>query len=120
MDNTKELDDMKKRKNTNNNDKLDTTRFSSLTRELIRRKFITDSDFDIFRYDELFNDLLSQYEFKIVLIATSYTVSQMKSRRFRDETGDEIVHRFKYFETAVLNSIHKLTTPITWDLYDND
>lgn len=108
------------RKRINNTDKLDITRFSSLTRELIRRKFITDSDFDIYRYENLFNDLLSQYEFKLVLISTSYVVSQMKSRKFLDENGDAIVHRFSYFETSVRNSIHKLTNPITLDWLEDD
>lgn len=99
--------------NRNNiEDKLDKTRLNALTRELIRRRFITSSDFDLYRYDALFNNLLKQYDYKVVLIATSYTVSKMKDR------GD-IIHQFAYFKVSILNSIHKLTTPVYIDWFNN-
>ena len=49
-------------------DKLDKTTlascvYNSLTNELIRRKFISEADLDIYRYDELLSELMQNYEY---------------------------------------------------------
>ena len=87
-----------------------------ITLELVRRKFITsDSDFDMYLYDALFEELLLRYEFKTVIIATNYVVTKMKQHNFCDENGDRIENYFAYFSTSIRFDLRK----ITGEIYDN-
>lgn len=59
-----------------------------ITLELVRRKFISsESDFDLYLYDALFEELLLRYEFKTIIIATNYIVTKMKQHNFCVKMG---------------------------------
>lgn len=91
-----------------------------ITKELIRRKFIPqDNDFDLYLYDFIFEDLLKFYEFKTILVATSYTISCIKRNNFKDEEGKDIICLFSYFKKALESNLKRLTTPVylSWEDY---
>lgn len=70
----------------------------SLTAELIKREFISDTDLDIYRYNELFNEILSEYDFTLVCKVINYVIARM-----RDNTT--ISDQFSYFKTSVLENL---------------
>lgn len=70
----------------------------SLTAELIKRDFISDTDLDIYRYNELFNQLLSEYDFTLVCKVVNYVIARM-----RDNTT--INDKFSYFKSSVLENL---------------
>lgn len=91
------------------NDKLDkldkTLAFASenhnpLTHELIRRKFITDSDLDIYRYDEFFESIVKEYDHKDLLQVISYVIKNMQGKLVQD--------KFNYFKSSILSNLDSL------------
>ena len=100
--------------NTNNKDKLDKT-LNPIIKELVKRNFIEITDLEIYRYDNLFNELLEEYEYKQVIIATSYVLSRWKENNGLDENELPIENKYKYFETAVKNNLTKLNEDIDLD-----
>ncbi len=93
-----------------------------ITKELIRRKFITDdSDFDLYLWDAIFDDLLQRYEFKVVLICTGYTISCIKRNHFKDEENKPIECLYAYFRVALQANIAKyLRPPVRLSWMDDD
>lgn len=92
-----------------------------ITLELVRRKFITDdSDFELYLWDALFQEMFQRFEFKVVLICTGYTISCIKRNHFKDENGNGIDCLFAYFKVALYHNIHKYTTPVHIDWMDDD
>ena len=76
------------------------------TLELVRRKLIAgDNEFDLCLFDSLFEDVLRYYEFKTVLIATSYAISCIKRNKFKDEEGQDIECLYAYIKVSLGNSL---------------
>lgn len=97
--------------NIKEQDKLDKT-INIITKELIKRKFIEITDLDIYRYDDLFNELLQVYEFKEIIIATSYFLKFWKLNKGLDEDGYEINDKFNYFKESLKSNLRNITTEI--------
>ena len=92
-----------------------------ITLELVRRKFITDeSEFELYLYDSLFEELLLRYEFKTVIIATNYVVTKMKQHDFCDEEGNRIENRFAYLSKSIKFDLKKITGELFIDWMDDD
>ena len=100
--------------NINKNDKIDKTH-NSITNELIRRKFIDINDLDIYRYDELFKELLNEYEYKEIIIATNYIINKWKLNNGLDESEEIIANKFSYFKAAIINNLVILNSDIELD-----
>lgn len=102
--------------NIKEQDKLDKT-INVITKELIKRKFIEITDLDIYRYDDLFNELLQNYEFKEIIIATSYFIKFWKLNKGLDEEGYELNDKFNYFKESLKSNLRNITTEIDlgWD-----
>lgn len=87
-------------------DKLDKTlgfaseNHNPLTHELIRRKFITDSDLDIYRYDEFFESIVKEYDHKDLLQVISYVIKNMQGKLVQD--------KFNYFKSSILSNLDSL------------
>lgn len=89
------------------------------TKELIRRKLIVDaSEFDLYLWDSIFQDLLQHYEFRVVLICTGYTISCLKRNGLKDEEGKPIESLYAYFKVALLANIKRYTRPVYIDWLD--
>lgn len=95
-----------------------------ITNELVKRKFITaDSNFDMYLYDALFEELLLKYEFKTVIVTTNYIINKvMKEHNFCDENGNRIENVFAYFSTSIRFNLIKITGEIYEDIkwFDDD
>lgn len=86
-----------------------------ITRELIRRKIITDeSDFELYMYDALFEELLFRYEFKNVVVVTNYVVTIIKNQKFCDEHGNPIENIYAYLSSAIRFNLKKITSEFSW------
>ena len=100
--------------NTNNKDKLDKS-LNSITNEVIKRNFINLNDLDLYRYDDLFNELLNKYNYKEVITVVSYVISKWKSNKGKDEDFNKIENKFTYFKTSVINNLIKINQDIDLD-----
>ena len=87
-----------------------------ITRELVRRKMITDeSDFELYLYDALFEELLLRYEFKTVIVCTNYVVTKMKQSNLCDEHGNQIENIYAYFASSIRFNLKKITSEFSWE-----
>lgn len=92
------------------------------TKELIRRKFVdSDSDFELYQYDELFETLLQRYDFRTLIVCTGYTITHIKRNKFKDEDGNDIECLYAYFRAALYANIAKyLRPPVHLGWLDDD
>ena len=87
-----------------------------LTIDLINRGFIEKEDIQIFYYDDLFDNLIENYEFKDLITINHYIIPRVIERDFCDEDGNKIGNKFGYFKNAILNNIDKLkNNELEWD-----
>ena len=93
--NTKEL-------RTNNKDKLD--KINSITRELINRNFLSEIDLELYRYNDLFDELLKEHDYKAVIKVVWYVVAKI------DKDGININNKFSYLKTSIINNLSKIAS----------
>ena len=92
-----------------------------ITLELVRREFISsESDFDLYLYDALFEELLLRYDFKTVIVATNYVATKIKNQKFCDEEGSKIQNLYAYFRTSITFNLRKITNQIDFDWLNDD
>lgn len=88
----------------------------SLTKDLVKRKYLEDDDVELFKYDNLFNELLSKYDFNDIVIICHYVISSVINRNFKNEDGNKIENKFGYLKCSILNNIDKFkSNEIEWD-----
>ncbi len=91
-----------------------------ITLELVRKFISSESDFDLYLYDALFEELLLRYEFKTIIIATNYIVTKMKQHNFCDENGNRIESIFAYFATSIRFDLKKLSGELYINWLEDD
>lgn len=92
-----------------------------ITLELVRRKFISsESDFDLYLYDALFEELLLRYDFKTVIVATNYVVTRVRHKKFCSENGEKIENLYAYFRSSITFNLKKITNQIDFDWLNDD
>lgn len=74
----------------------------SLTAELIKRNFIESNDLDIYRYNELFTELLENYDYVLVCKVINYVIARMTYKTDIDD-------KFNYFKYSVLDNLEQQT-----------
>ena len=99
------------KQNTKEQDKIDKT-INLITKELINREFITINDLDLYKYDELFNTLLQEYEYKEIIISTKYVIERFRQNNGLDENNNPIKDKFNYFKSSLINNLIKMNTKI--------
>ncbi len=100
--------------NNNNKDKIDKT-FNPITNELIKRNFIEKYDFELYKYDDLFIELLNEYEYKDVIKVCNYIIGKWKDNKGFDEDNNKIDNKFSYFKSAMINNLIKINQEIDFD-----
>ena len=107
--NTKEI-------NIKEQDKIDKT-INMITKELINRDFIKINDLDLYKYDELFNTLLEEYQYKEIIISSKYVIERFRLNNGLDENNNPIKDKFNYFKNSLINNLIKMNTEIDfeWD-----
>lgn len=92
-----------------------------ITLELVRRKFISGgSDFELYLYDALFEELLLRYDFKTIIVATNYIVTKMKQHNFCDENGNRLENILSYFLKSIRFNLKKISGELFIDWMDDD
>lgn len=102
--------------NTEYKDKID-KQINILVKELIKRNFIEEEDFELYRYNDLFNCLLPMYGYEKVIKVTNYTLNRWKQNKGIDENGKTIINKYGYFKTSIHNNLNKISEIIDlgWD-----
>ena len=100
--------------NNNNKDKIDKA-FNPITNELIKRNFIEEYDFELYKYDDLFIELLNEYEYKDVIKVCNYIIGKWKDNKGFDEDNNKIDNKFSYFKSAMINNLTILNQEIDFD-----
>lgn len=91
-----------------------------ITLELVRKFISSESDFDLYLYDALFEELLLRYDFKTVIVATNYVVTKVKQQKFCDEEGNKIQNLYAYFRSSITFNLKKITNQIDFDWLNDD
>jgi len=80
-----------------------------LTLELVNRGYINETDTQIFYYDKLFEDLLSEgNSYKDLVQIIHYIIPRVVNRKFKDDDGNDINNKYGYFKNAIISNINKL------------
>jgi len=88
----------------------------SLTRDLVKRKYLEEDDVELFKYDAMFKELLEEYKFADIVIICHYIVSSVVSRKFKNDDGYLIENKFGYLKQAILNNIERFKNKeLEWD-----
>ena len=118
----------KEQNNNNKKDKIDKTpedsgeqiKHNILTKELIRRNYISDDDASSFLFDQLFEDLLLEgNDYRDLFNMTNYIILKTKERDFKDENNNEISNRFGYFKNSLISNINKFKN-MPDSIYESD
>lgn len=100
--------------NNNNKDKIDKA-FNPITNELIKRNFIEEYDLELYKYDDLFIELLNEYKYKDVIKICNYIIGKWKDNKGFDEDNNKIDNKFSYFKSAMINNLIKINQEIDFD-----
>lgn len=93
-----------------------TSHCTIFTKELIRRKILIDpSQFEIELFDSIFKELLMYYEYRVILVCCSYTISYIKRNGLKDEENKPIESLYAYFKVALISNIKRYTQPVDID-----
>ena len=103
---------------TNNKDKLDKS-FNPIINELVKRGFIDYSDLDLYRYNDLFDELLCEYEYRQVITVISYVIGKWNCNKGVDEDMNKIDNKFSYFKASVINNLVRMNKDIVMSWEDD-
>ena len=91
---------------------------NSLTKIIIKENYISEYDAELFKYNNLFEELIKKYDYEVILKITWYIICHITDNKFLDEEGNLIENKFDYFKISMLNNINKLiNNEIKWN-YD--
>lgn len=106
----KAMDDLQKSKFIYDNN------YSDLTNDLVKRGYIDQNDVEKVYYDNLFEEVLEENDFKDIAIISHYIISRVVDRKFRDEDNNIIQNKFGYYKESLLSNIRKMkNNEIEWD-----
>lgn len=83
-----------------------------LSKELIKRGFIEETDLELYRYNELFSEILETYNYSDICKVINYVLSRMK-------TNTNIDDKFNYFKTSILSNLESLAKRVELANEDN-
>ncbi len=90
--------------------------YSQLANDLAKRGYIDQNDTEKVYYDNLFNEVLKDNDFKDIVIISHYVISRVIDRKFRDEDNNIIDNKFGYYKEALLSNIRKFkNNELIWD-----
>jgi len=118
--NTKEQID-KIDKTINGDEEQNSSSFSleghhAITKDLVIRKYLTEDDTELYKYDKFFRELLKEQDYIDVISITHYIISRVVSRRFLDEYDNKIENKYGYLTKSIENNIEMFkNNEIVWD-----
>ena len=105
--------------NTNKEDKIDKELYTSkidnnslienniLLKYLIKNKFINKDDLELYKYDQLLREVLSEYNYNDIARINAYIVRAYISHKGKD---NDIINKFGYYKESLLNNINRLNS----------
>lgn len=108
--------------NTNKEDKIDKELYTSkidnnslienniLLKYLIKNKFINKDDLELYKYDQLLREVLSDYNYNDIARINAYIVRAYMSHKGKDENDNNIINKFGYYKESLLNNINRLNS----------
>ena len=81
---------------------------NSLTKALVKYGYTNEEDIELLNYNNLFNELLEEYNYKDLIIITWYIADRVVKRKFLDEDGNVIENKYGYFKRAIYNNIDRV------------
>ena len=87
---------------------------NSLTKIIIKENYISEYDAELFKYNNLFEELIKKYDYEVILKITWYIICHITDNKFLDEEGNLIENKFGYFKNSIYNNINN---EIKWN-YD--
>jgi len=108
--------------NTNKEDKIDKELYTSkidnnslienniLLKYLIKNKFINKDDLELYKYDQLLREVLSEYNYNDIARINAYIVRAYISHKCKDENDNNIINKFGYYKESLLNNINRLNS----------
>ncbi len=96
----------------NNKDKIDKTIHHSLTLELVRKGFIKDTDINLTNYDNIFTELLKEYNYTQIITVINYIIRHYKLNNKLDEYGKVIENQYSYFKHSIYNNLELINQDI--------
>lgn len=79
-----------------------------LTKQLLNCDYIEEDDMYINEYNNIFDELLYNYDLSLIRSALNYFTQRIKWNGCIDEYGNEITNKLAYFKTAILSGINRL------------
>lgn len=108
--------------NTNKEDKIDKELYASkidnnslienniLLKYLIKNKFINKDDLELYKYDQLLREVLSEYNYNDIARINAYIVRAYISHKGKDENDNNIINKFGYYKESLLNNINRINS----------
>lgn len=113
--------EMDHNKLNNNKDEIDKTLHSGYTNELIRRGFISENDFELDKYNSLFDELKKEYDYQLIYMCTNYILKHIRINKNKDEYDNPIDDKYNYLKTSLINNLKYITQDISlWNFDDDD
>jgi len=94
--------------NTNNKDKHD-KQINPILKELISRNFINENDLEIYKYNNLLEDTLQEYDYYDLIKVCGYIADKWQDNNGIDEYDNIITNKYSYFKSALINNLEKIT-----------
>lgn len=79
-----------------------------LTKQLLNCDYIQEDDLYIDEYNNVFDELLANYDLQLIRSALNYFTQRIKWNGCIDEQGKEIENKLAYFKTAIVRGIRRL------------
>ena len=117
--------------NTNKEDKIDKELYTSkidnnsliesniLLKYLIKNKFINKDDLELYKYDQLLREVLSEYNYNDIARINAYIVRAFISHKGKDENDNNIINKFGYYKESLLNNINRLNSIDDTDWFED-
>ena len=103
-------------KESKNDSLISLKKHHSMTKDLVKRKYLEEDDVELFKYDALFKELLEDYKFDDIVVICHYIVSSVVNRHFKNDEGYLIENKFGYLKQAILNNIDRFNNnELEWD-----
>ena len=89
----------------NNQDKIDKTSFNEITKEILRRGYISNKNVNVVLIDNYLNNLLYRYEYNDVIKTTMYVMKHLNDNNYKDEDNKEIINITSYVITSIEDNL---------------
>lgn len=96
------------KQSTNNKDKHD-KQINPILKELISRNFINENDLEIYKYNNLLEDTLQEYDYYDLIKVCGYIADKWQDNNGIDEYNNLITNKYSYFKSALINNLEKIT-----------